>query len=251
MKVIPVLDLLDGKVVHGIAGKRNEYKPIENSVITSSSDPIVVAQAFYTELGLDQFYIADLDLIQRSVNLFANKISISELVSDPSITIMVDGGCKELEDVKTILEQQIDQLVLGTETLESLEILEEIVTKFSSTKIILSIDLKGGKLLANNPKLQQYSVEEIVNHAEGLGLDGLIVIELQKVGQKVGSQSGPLNPTLLKIRDFAKGIPIFAGGGVRNINDLLLLQEENIAGALVATAFHKGFITKEDLQKIL
>ncbi|MHA1220917.1 MAG: HisA/HisF-related TIM barrel protein [Candidatus Heimdallarchaeota archaeon] len=247
MKVIPVLDLLDGKVVHGIAGKRNEYKPIENSVITSSSDPIVVAQAFHTELGLDQFYIADLDLIQRSVNLFANKISISELVSDPSITIMVDGGCKELEDVKTILEQQIDQLVLGTETLESLEMLEEIVTKFSSTKIILSIDLKGGKLLANNPKLQQYSVEEIVNHAEGLGLDGLIVIELQKVG----SQSGPLNDTLLRIRDCAKEIPIFAGGGVRNINDLLLLQEENIAGALVATAFHKGFITKEDLQKIL
>ena len=69
MKIIPVMDLINEKVVHGIAGKRNEYQPLKNSVITNSADPLIVARDYTEKLGLNWIYIADLDLIQKTTYL--------------------------------------------------------------------------------------------------------------------------------------------------------------------------------------
>ena len=66
MKVIPVLDLLNGCVVHGIAGMRSSYRPIENSAITNSIVPIDVVRSFEKKFGFKSFYMADLDLIQQT-----------------------------------------------------------------------------------------------------------------------------------------------------------------------------------------
>ncbi len=62
MRVIPVLDIMGGVVVRGVAGRRSEYRPIESS-LCSSCDPPVVARAIVERFGLAEFYIADLDAI--------------------------------------------------------------------------------------------------------------------------------------------------------------------------------------------
>ena len=64
MKVIPVMDLLNGEVVQGKGGRRNEYQPFSDSIISNNPEPISVAKSFNEKLGLDWFYIADLDRIQ-------------------------------------------------------------------------------------------------------------------------------------------------------------------------------------------
>ncbi len=56
---------------------------------------------------------------------------------------------------------------------------------------------------------------------------------------------------MLEITKKVIEVPIFAGGGVRNIDDLIELYENGVSGALVATAFHKGKIRKDDLNKLL
>ena len=65
MQIIPVLDLLDSVVVRGVAGQRDEYRPVESS-IAPSSNPVDVAIAFRETFGLNRLYIADLDAILRS-----------------------------------------------------------------------------------------------------------------------------------------------------------------------------------------
>ncbi len=146
MNVIPVMDLLNGKVVQGIGGRRNEYQPISNSVVTSSAELYEVARAFKEKIGLNWFYIADLDRIQSTKNKNFNREKLVNLAKSQQYNISLDAGCKTIEDVREIAEWNVNQIIMGTETLDSLEILSEAVNHFGPDKIMLSIDIKSGKL---------------------------------------------------------------------------------------------------------
>ena len=63
MRIIPVIDLAAKTVVHAVAGRRNQYRPIESKLCESTS-PIDIAQAFRSRFGLTELYLADLDAIQ-------------------------------------------------------------------------------------------------------------------------------------------------------------------------------------------
>ncbi|NHJ86309.1 MAG: hypothetical protein FK734_12670 [Asgard group archaeon] len=246
MIVIPVMDLLNGQVVQGIGGKRKEYQPIQQSVVVDNAEPLNVANAFHKRLDLNWFYIADLDRIQKTANISLNAEKLMLLTEDKKFTLMVDGGCQTLDDMKKMLELNVNQIIIGTETLASINELRKAVRELGADRIILSLDFNGGKLFANNKRISKLTPLKIAKLAEKLALKAIIVLELQKVG----SQTGPISDPLIEIASAVKTIPVFAGGGVRNIEDLLSLKKYNIAGALVATAIHKGTITKNDLSKL-
>ncbi|TET28856.1 MAG: hypothetical protein E3J70_08540 [Candidatus Heimdallarchaeota archaeon] len=246
MKVIPVMDLLNGEVVQGKGGRRNEYQPFSDSIISNNPEPISVAKSFNEKLGLDWFYIADLDRIQSTQNMKKNKEIIIELAKTTDYKISIDAGCKHLKDIDEILSWGVDHVIVGTETLCSLEVLENAVLEIDPQNIILSVDFKGGELLANSKEISKIKPIEIAKFARKLGLKAIIVLELQKVG----SQTGPLNDSLLEIVENISTIPIYTGGGVRSIQDLKILKEKGIQGALVATAFHNGNIKKNDLEDL-
>jgi phosphoribosylformimino-5-aminoimidazole carboxamide ribotide isomerase len=262
MQLIPVLDLMNGKVVRGVAGDRHCYKPISESVITQDADPLLTVEQFNAKLGLSRFYCADLDLIQYQ-NTFAhrtNKITttkplpkpstnrkrLAEIIGKKDYILMLDGGCRNISDAKELNALGVDQLVLGTETLHSLHELETIVDFMGGEKILVSIDLKEGKLVANSPSLRKLPPEIIVEKVEDLGINGIIVIELKKVGSK----EGPLSPSLLKIASGVTSVPLFVGGGVRNIADLFALKKNGFDGALIATAFHNGSIGRKEIEQL-
>lgn len=246
MKVIPVMDLLNGEVVQGKGGRRNEYQPFNDSIISNDPALLSVAKAFFEKLTLDWFYIADLDRIQSTDNTERNKEIIIELAKTTDYKISIDAGCKQLEDIEEILSWGVDQVIIGTETLSSINVLENAVEEFDPQKIILSVDFKGGELLASSEEIRKIKPIEIAEIAGRLGLKAIIVLELQKVG----SQTGPLNDSLIEIVENVSTIPIITGGGVRSLQDLIVLKEKGIKGALVATAFHNGNIKKEELENL-
>ena len=92
MKVIPVLDLLNGQVVQGVGGQRSEYQPFSDSVISNDPDPLSVAQAYERKLGLNWFYIADLDRIQSTGNIEKNKEAIIKILKTTNCRISIDAG---------------------------------------------------------------------------------------------------------------------------------------------------------------
>src|SRR5947207_216178 len=61
--ILPVLDLMHGQIVRGVAGNRAAYRPVESRLVRSA-DPLTVARAFRTQFGFTEFYLADLDAIQ-------------------------------------------------------------------------------------------------------------------------------------------------------------------------------------------
>ncbi|MFW9921867.1 MAG: HisA/HisF-related TIM barrel protein [Candidatus Thorarchaeota archaeon] len=243
MIIIPVLDLLNGIVVHGIGGKRDSYQPIHGSLITNSSEPIEVIHDYKDKLNLDFFYIADLDMIQ---NHDERNFPLLREINKRGFQVMVDYGCRTINDINIALSIGNHKIILGTETIDSMETLRKTISLYGGDRIILSIDVKDGQLLANSDLMKQFSPLEIANYAENLGIRTIIVLDLHKVG----SQKGPLNDVLLSIAKNSNSSEILAGGGVRNKEDLIQLKKHNISGALIATAFHKGKITKEDLESL-
>jgi phosphoribosylformimino-5-aminoimidazole carboxamide ribotide isomerase len=81
---------------------------------------------------------------------------------------------------------------------------------------------------------------------EELGASQLIVLELTRVGSELGVDRTLVKSIVSNIR-----IPVLAGGGVRDIRDLAVLNEVGVSGALVATSLHTGSITKPDLSSFL
>ena len=87
MKVIPVIDILNGIVVHAVRGKRREYQPLQ-SILCKSVEPLEVAKAFKA-LGFSELYIADLDAITGgSVNFQVFK----RIAKETGLKLMVDAG---------------------------------------------------------------------------------------------------------------------------------------------------------------
>src|SRR5262245_43017638 len=87
MRVIPVIDLMHGQVVRGVAGRRSEYRPIE-SRIAADAQPMTVARALVERFGFDEVYVADLDaILQREPNAEAWKE-----ISNAGMSIWLDAG---------------------------------------------------------------------------------------------------------------------------------------------------------------
>src|SRR5947207_1285495 len=87
MRIVPVIDLMHGQVVRGVAGNRSEYRPIE-SQIASDAEPATIARSLVERFGFKIVYVADLDAIQGgSPNLHA-----WEEISRAGLLLWIDAG---------------------------------------------------------------------------------------------------------------------------------------------------------------
>lgn len=236
MEIIPVLDLKAGQAVHAVRGERRSYAPVRG-LLGSGEKPIALAAAYRDRLGCHACYIADLDAIAGAP---ANTGLLSALV-DLGLVLWVDAGVSSVPGVQALLKLGIARVIIGSETLHSLTRLQELAAEFNPDQLVLSIDLKGGNLLAptdfTNP-------EQLLAVAAELGLHQIILLELARVGVAAGP---PLDLLTLLQPHFAE-LAFYAGGGVRHRGDLEALIRAGAAGALIATAFHRGALTAADLR---
>ncbi|MHA1861803.1 MAG: HisA/HisF-related TIM barrel protein, partial [Candidatus Ranarchaeia archaeon] len=136
MKVIPVLDILNGLVVHGIQGKREKYRPIK-SILSPNANPFQMAKVF-DNMGFSKVYLADLDGIQgRTPNL---KI-YQQIAANTNLAMMVDAGISEIDQINVLEKTGVKQVIVGTETLRDVSIVKSAVKKLGSDRVIVSLDL--------------------------------------------------------------------------------------------------------------
>jgi phosphoribosylformimino-5-aminoimidazole carboxamide ribotide isomerase len=137
MKVLPVLDVKNGMVVRGVAGRRDQYQPIV-SQLTSSSDPMTVANAIRNAHGLDQLYLADLDGILHQK---PNYELYRQLIAD-GFQLLVDAGVRQPADALQVQVADGIEVVVGLETCRSPDDLASIVA--CTSNVTFSLDLLNG-----------------------------------------------------------------------------------------------------------
>ena len=143
LKIIPVIDVLNGIAVHAVKGVRSEYKPLQ-SILTESAQPLAVAKTF-KKLGFSDLYIADLDAIIDCTTSFSG---LKQVADGSELKLMVDAGVTSVARAQRLLDSGVSTIVVGTETLQNAGFVGEAVQKFGGERVIVSLDLKGNKVLA-------------------------------------------------------------------------------------------------------
>jgi phosphoribosylformimino-5-aminoimidazole carboxamide ribotide isomerase len=237
LKVIPVIDILNGAVVHAVRGNRQEYKPLQ-SVLTASVNPVEIATVFKLQ-GFSTLYIADLDAIQGKKPYFELYNHIAQI----GFNIMIDTGVTDIKTVKNLLKHGVSKVILGTETLQSRAFLKETVKQVGADKIIISLDIKNDNLLTHTAFNNPTNMFELIEDFRTMGVTEFILLDLTRVGSNEGVNMDALKKTLTICAD-----RFYVGGGIRDIDDLLILKELNVLGVLSATALHLGKITIKNLK---
>ncbi len=237
MKIIPVIDVLNGIAVHAVKGKRKEYKPLQ-SVLCKSTNPLKVALTLRA-LGFRELYVADLDAISGGNTDFS---VFRQIADETGLELMVDAGVADIRKAKKLVSNHVSKIIIGTETLKSMNFVAEAVKFFGEERIVISLDLMGEKPITGFKLAESRTLMGLLREFQGKGVTQFIVLDLTRVG----SGDGVNLPVLKEALKIVKG-RVFVGGGVRDVEDLIMLKELGVYGVLLATALHSGKISLEAL----
>lgn len=241
-RIIPVIDILNSQAVHAIKGEREKYKPLK-SVLINNSNPTRIALKLKNKYLFNEFYIADLDaILQKKPNITI----ISKILEIPGVEIMIDPGIKTKKNAEKYFKLNLKSLILGLETLRDLKVIMECLKLFDTNRIVVSIDMYNEVIQTNIREFKNQDIPEIVRKIEDLGVVNIILLDLFKVGQKMGG----ISALYLKIREQFNG-EILIGGGIKDLQDIKDYKSNNFSGVLIGTALHDGSIKTEELRNFL
>lgn len=248
-RIIPVLDVKDGLVVRGIRGERAKYQPVKSN-LTSSAEILKVMEAINLGFGLREFYIADLDALisgggKNQLSLINRKI----ITSIFPFSLMLDAGVHDVKSVTQVIQAGIEKVVVGTETLPSLEVLREIIDAFGSRHLVVSIDTMNAKIISPSPEIRDWTPPEAIREIRKAGIEEFILLQLARVGTGEGLDKTLIQDCLSAL--IKNGSPmgtLMVGGGISSYEDLRWLADNGVGGALVASVLHDGRLDRKKVQ---
>jgi phosphoribosylformimino-5-aminoimidazole carboxamide ribotide isomerase len=268
MRVVGVIDLKGGAAVHAVRGERERYRPVHSAIGGDDGDAVALARGFRDALGLEEIYVADLDAIGGSEHAAgsddatgsgdaagrgdaalgagagAHTAVLRALAAEARV--MVDAGVSEPARARALLELGAHRVIVGTETLSGPEALDRLLADLPDGALILSVDLRDGRVLSPDPQLAGLPALDAVERLQRAGLREAIVLDLALVG----SGAGPDVTLIAELHAAFPELELLAGGGVRDVEDLRALEAAGAAGALVATALHSGVIGPRELAQL-
>jgi phosphoribosylformimino-5-aminoimidazole carboxamide ribotide isomerase len=237
VRIIGVIDVLDGVAMHAVRGLRQQYEPVPSV----GGDPLALARA-YTAMGVHEIYVADLDAIRGNG---AND-GIASSIATVSQALWLDAGVSSVGRARHALALGAARVVVGLETLSSYAALALVCADIGDDHVAFSLDLMDGVpiLLAEGGSHRDREAHKIIleppavmaARAVDAGASAIIVLDLARVG----SDEGLDFDLIARIREAVPQVTLVAGGGVRGDDDLARLADAGCDGALVATALQNG-----------
>ncbi|MEM9351822.1 MAG: HisA/HisF-related TIM barrel protein [Planctomycetota bacterium] len=226
--IIPVIDLMGGKVVRAIRGDRANYRPW-HSHVCPTADPLEAAANLTAMTGQRRLYVADLDAIA------GDRTTNAEIVHRlaAKYDLLLDPGIRTAADAASLPELGNGQLVVGSETLADWETLA-MLAEDRPNGVAFSFDLRGGRLMGS--AREAISPGEAASRVSDSGVLDVIALELEQVGTASGPNS--LIESVTGVRDALPRVELMAGGGIKILGDIRKLAELGCSASLIATALH-------------
>jgi phosphoribosylformimino-5-aminoimidazole carboxamide ribotide isomerase len=255
VKILPVIDLMKGLVVRGVAGRRSEYRPIE-SRLCDSAEPADVARALVSHFSFDAIYVADLDAIAGAEPAW----ELYEAIAASGSRLLVDAGLRDLARARELAAfrvsgKPLSGVIAGLESVDSPWLLAEMISMVGADRLIFSLDLRAGTPLTAAAAWQGMTADQIAETAYQCGARRMILLDLADVGVGQGVGTIELCQRLRATAPFradagAERVQLIAGGGVRGRPDLDRLSAAGCDAALVASALHDGRLSPADVRAI-
>ncbi len=239
MRLIPVLDIRRGIAVHAQRGDRKRYGPVQ-SCLTSSADPLVLLEKLHAALGCTEVYVADLDALEQTGDNLNLLTALATRVGE--LQLLVDAGVRSAADARRLLDIGA-RVILASETSAAPHQVAEIAHGVGFDNVVCSLDLRQRSVVWGTPASPLQSPDDALASLGDSGIRSVIILEMDRIGAETGVDSHFLAPLIRRYPE----MEILIGGGVRDVQDLLILQDIGAAGALVATAIHRGTLSRDDL----
>ncbi|VTS03991.1 HisA/HisF-related TIM barrel protein [Tuwongella immobilis] len=228
MAVIPVMDRLNGVIVHAHGGDRQTYPPIQTP-LCASTHPIEVGKALLQATFAPHLYVADLDAILGLPFAYIDY----PLWRDELGCLWIDAGIRHAESIVKIAECGHDPII-ALETLEDWQQLRDWRDAFPLVRMIFSLDLRNGNPIGIG---EGQSPIQIAAKALEYGYRRMLVLDISKVGQSKGPSTVEL---CRQIRRLDARLHLISGGGIRSWEDVQRLTDVGVDDVVVGTAIHEG-----------
>jgi phosphoribosylformimino-5-aminoimidazole carboxamide ribotide isomerase len=236
MRLIPAIDIIDGKCVRLSKGDYNTKK-------IYNENPLNVAKAF-EDNGIEHMHLVDLDGA-KSQHIVNYRI-LESICSNTSLKVDFGGGLKSDEDLKVAFESGANQITGGSIAVKQPETFKRWLAKYGSSKIILGADCKDRKIATSGwLETSEQDVVDFIKQYNQDGVDLVICTDIAKDGMLQGTSNKLYQEIIEKTN-----VKLIASGGVSNIDDLILLKELGCEGAIIGKAFYEGKITLNQLQEL-
>ena len=243
-RIIPCLDVDDGRVVKGI-----KFLDIKDA-----GDPVEVARRYDTQ-GADEITFLD---ITASSDQRQTMVDVVEAVaSQVFIPLTVGGGIRNLGDIRRMLNAGADKVSINTTAVEDPEFVQQAAEQFGSQCIVVAIDAKRVSTEAEDPRWEVFTHGgrretgiDVIAWAKKMASYGAGEILLTSMDRD-GTRDGFDLLLTRRVAD-AISIPLIASGGVGTLQDLADGVTEGRADAvLAASIFHFGEYTVQDAKALM
>ncbi|MFM8659352.1 MAG: 1-(5-phosphoribosyl)-5-[(5-phosphoribosylamino)methylideneamino]imidazole-4-carboxamide isomerase [Candidatus Nitrosotenuis sp.] len=233
MKIIPAIDLMDGKVVRLVQGKP------ENKTVYSDN-PQEVAKKWEKQ-GADMLHIVDLD---ATLQLGTNLKLIEKIVKQISIPVQVAGGLRT-ESLITEALDFADRVVVGTMAFKQKESIVKLGTKLGHNNLVISADHVDGMIVVNGwAQKTSIKLSDAINDFTNHGFNEFLVTNVSKDGMMQG-------PDLRNLEIICKqNVNVIASGGIAELSDIPNVKKSNAYGVILGKALYEGKITIEEAKKL-
>src|SRR3989338_11259585 len=241
-RIIPCLDVKEGKVVKGVHFVN----------LKDAGDPVELAKV-YNEQGADELVFLDITASHEERKIMIDVVK--QVAKEVFIPFTVGGGIKTIEDIRDILNAGADKVSINTAVVEDPSLIKRASEKFGSQCIVLAIDAKSNDKMKNGFEVYTYGGRkatgkdaiEWAKKGEKLGAGEILLTSMDRDGTKLG-----FDLILTKKISEAVNIPVIASGGGGLLPHFAdVFKEGKADAALAASIFHYGEYTVEDIKNYL
>lgn len=240
-RIIPCLDVKDGRVVKGIQFVQ----------LRDAGDPVELAR-FYDEQGADELVFLDISASHEGRGTMVDVVK--SVASELAIPFTVGGGINSLEDMKRILRAGADKVSLNTAAVLKPELITEGANFFGTQCIVVAIDAKYDEELGSwrvfthgGRKATEYEVIEWAKEAVRRGAGEILLTSMDSDGEKKG-----FDVALTRAVSEAVSVPVIASGGAGNSEHFAeAFLEAKADAALAASIFHYKETSVEEVKVFL
>lgn len=239
-RIIPCLDIKDGKVVKGV-----HFVGLKDV-----GDPIEIAKR-YDEQCADEVVFLDITATYENRDII--KDLIQRAASELSIPLTVGGGIRSLDDFRMILSSGADKVSINSAAVNNPQLIQQASDEFGVQCVVVAVDAKKREdhsgydvYVSGGRKNTGIDLIEWVQQCEKLGAGEILLTSMDKDGTRDGFDIDMLNAVLKVV-----SIPVIASGGCGNQDDIVeVFEKTNCDGALAASLFHYQEATIDDVKEL-
>lgn len=238
MRIIPAIDIIDGKCVRLTKGDYNTKK-------VYNENPLEIAKAFEGS-GIQYLHVVDLDGAKASS--IVNYKTLEQLATKTNLKIDFGGGLKSDEDLKIAFESGANQITGGSIAVKKPDIFENWIQSYGSDKIILGADCKNEKIAVSG-WLEESDLDVIpfISKYQSKGIDYVICTDISKDGML----EGPSFDLYKRILSEVPSIKLIASGGISKFDELPKLAEMGCEGVIIGKAIYENRISLKELENFI